>query len=166
MAFKRFRGKTKFMYWPGDTATEVRDGSLVGLSDSGTVVYANNDTTDRILGVARLNDTITDSSDIPVEVPVENAVEWLIDIDSDGGAVDSDVGRYCAVDTVGGGSVLAGDSAAMRLDRSDTVIRQILITKIISSRQVLGVIAKTGFNWMGHGGADTASGALADEDTA
>src|SRR3990167_9521053 len=95
MAFLRHKGKTKIMHFEGDTALQVRDGGLVTLTDSGTVSPVRNDSTDRPIGVARRNDTTTDSSLVPVEVPVENAVEWLVDVDSDGGLVDSDVGRYC-----------------------------------------------------------------------
>jgi len=144
--FVRFRGKTKMMYFKGDTAREVRDGSLVCLSDSATVVPARNDTTDRPIGVARRNDTITDSALVPVEVPVENAVEWLIDVDSDAGAADSDIGRYCAIDTAGGSSVNAGDSCATRVDVSDTTIRQIFITGRQSASKIIGTIARTAWN--------------------
>lgn len=152
--FRRAKGKTKFMYFPGDTARELRDGSLVTLSDSNTIIPCRNDTTDRPIGVARRNDTITDSAMVPVEVPVENAVEWEIDVDSDAGAVDSDIGRFCAIDTTGGASVDAGDSAATRVDISDTTIRQIFITGVISTTKILGTIARTAWN---HGFAsDTA----------
>ena len=130
------------MYFEGDTALQVRDGGLVSLTDSGTVTPVRNDTTDRPIGVCRRNDTTTDSALVPVEVPVEDWVEWTIDVDSDGGAVDSDVGRYCAVDTTGGNSVLAGDSCGMRVDRSDTAVRQIYITGIISATKIIGVIAR------------------------
>ena len=53
MSFIRHRGKTKLMFFKGDTAREVRDGSLVSITDSATVVPADNDSGDRILGVAR-----------------------------------------------------------------------------------------------------------------
>lgn len=143
--FKRLRGKTKIMYFKADTVREVRDGSLVSITDSGTVVPVRNDSTDRVLGVARRNDTLTegDSAFMPVEVPVENAVEWEIDVDSDAGAADSDVGRYCAVDTAGGNSVLAGDSCGMRADVSDTGCPQIFITGVISASKIRGTIAKS-----------------------
>jgi hypothetical protein len=140
--FKRLKGKTKIMYFKGDTALQVRDGGLVALTDSGTVTPLRNDTTDRPVGVCRRNDTTTDSALVPVEVPVEDYVEWLIDVDSDGGAADSDVGRYCAVDTTGGNSVLAGDSCGMRVDINDTTIRTIWITGKNSATQIRGVIAK------------------------
>lgn len=160
MAFILSRGKTKLMHFKKlDTTNQLRDGGLVQLDDSANLEPVRNDSTDRPLGVCRMNVGLTDSTQlsIPVEVPVENAVEWLIDVDSDAGASDSDVGRYCAVDTTGGGSVLAGDSCGMRVDVSDTAIRQILITGRISASRVVGVIAKTAFN----GGvvADTVSGA-------
>lgn len=160
MAFIRFRGKTKLMHFEKlDTTNQLRDGGLVQLDDSANLEPVRNDSTDRPLGVCRLNVGLIDStqSSIPVEVPVENGVEWLIDVDSDGGASDSDVGRYCAVDTTGGGSVLAGDSCGMRVDISDTAIRQIFITGIISSTKIIGVIAKSGFN--GPVVADTVTGA-------
>jgi len=143
MAWKRLKGKTKLMYFKGDTAREVRDGGLVTLSDSATVVPVRNDSTDRPLGIARRNDTTTDSALVPIEVPVEKFVEWEIDVDSDGGAADSDVGRYCAVDTAGGASVLAGDSCGMRADISDTTIRTIFITGVISASKITGVLSRT-----------------------
>ena len=141
------------MYFEGDTAIQVRDGGLVSITDSGTVTPVRYDSTDRPIGVARRNDTTTDSAMVPVEVPVESAVEWLIDVDSDAGALDSDIGRFCAVDTTGGGSVLAGDSAGMRADVSDTAIRQIYITGRVSGTKIIGVIARSAFN---RGQADTA----------
>ena len=140
--FRKFKGKTKTLYFKGDTAKEVRNGSLVGLTDSGTVEPLGNDSLDKPLGVARRNDTVTDSALVPVEVPVENYVEWLIDTDSDGGAADSDVGQLVAVDTVGGASVNAGDSAGMRVDINDVTFPTIFITGRLSGTQVIGVIAK------------------------
>jgi len=142
MAFRRHKGKTKIMYFEGDTAVQVRDGSLVKLSDSGTIVYCRNDSLDKPLGVARRNDTVTDSALVPVEVPVEEYVEWLIDVDSDAGLADSDIGQLVAVDTAGGNNVLAGDSAATRLDISDGTFPTVLITGRVSASQAIGVIAK------------------------
>ena len=144
MAFIRLRGKTKLMYFEGDTAEEVRDGSLVMMTDSGTVVPARNDSTDAILGVARRNDTTTDSALIPVEVPVESAVEWLIDVDSDAGAADSDVGRFVAVDTAGG--TTGGDSVAISVDVSDSAHNSVFITQIVSASKVIGVLANTAWH--------------------
>ncbi len=143
MAFRLYRGKTKTMYFKGDTAREVRDGSLVKLTDSGTVVPVRNDSDDNPIGVARRNDTTTDSALVPVEVPVELAVEWEIDVDSDGGAADSDVGAYVGIDTAGGASVTAGDSCGMRVDISDTAIRAVFVTGVISATKIRGVICNS-----------------------
>jgi hypothetical protein len=127
-------------------ASSLRNGSLVGLTDSGNLTYLANDTTDDVIGVCRVRVTATDTSSwqgapfVPVEVAVENAVEWLVDTDSDGGAVDSDVGRYCSVDTA-----QAGDSESTRVDVSDTLQRTFKITRVVSGTQVIGVITKSGF---------------------
>lgn len=142
MAFKRYRGKTKIMYVEGDTAREVRDGGLVGFSDSGTAIPLRNDSTDKPLGVARRNDTTTDSSMVPVEVPVEEYVEWTFDLDSDAGLADSDIGTSIAIDTTGGNSVLAGDSAGMRADANDVTVPTILVTGRISASKGIGVLIR------------------------
>lgn len=143
------RGKTKIMLFEGDTALQVRDGSLVLLTDSATVGPARNDSSnDRIIGVARRNDTTTDSSLVPVEVPLESAVEWEANTDTVGGAADSDVGRLVTVDTEGG--TTAGDSCSMNIDVSDsstaTIAAPFFITKVISATRVVGVIAHTAWH--------------------
>ena len=145
MAFVRHRGKTKFMYFEGDTAKEVRDGGLVSISDSGTVIRLDNDSTDKTIGVARRNDTIAHDTTlkVPVEVPVELGVEWLIDVDSVGGAADSDIGAIIQVDTLGGGSVNAGDSNGMRVSMQDTFSPSVLVTGVISGTQITGVLVNT-----------------------
>lgn len=130
------------MLFEKDTTEQTRDGGVVTWNlDSGQIIRVGNDSDDKILGVARRNDTVADSTFVPVEVPIENAVEWLIDVDSDGGAADSDVGKLVNVDTTGGNSVLAGDSCGMRVDISDSVAGSVLITKVISTTQVIGVLA-------------------------
>lgn len=147
MSFLRHRGKTKLMYFQKDTTEQTRDGGLVTFNlDSGQVVRVGNDSDDRILGVARRNDTLADSALVPVEVPVENAVEWLIDVDSAGGAVDSDIGAIVEVDTIGGNSVNAGDSAGMRVTLADTAIGCVLITGIVSATRVRGVLVNTAWS--------------------
>ena len=147
MAFIRYRGKTKMMLFEKDTTDQTRDGGIVTYNlDSGQIVRVGNDSDDKIVGVARRNDTVADSTFVPVEVPVESAVEWQIDLDSDGGAADSDVGRYVNIDTTGGASVNAGDSAGMRVDISDSVAGSILVTRVISATRIIGVIANTAWH--------------------
>jgi hypothetical protein len=137
------------MYFKGDTAAEIREGALVMLTDSATVSRVRNDSTnDKIIGVARRSDTTTDSALIPIEVPVESAVEWLIDTDTVGGATDSDVGRFVTVDTEGG--TKAGDSGSVNVDISDsgsaTVATSVFITGIVSATKITGVISHTAFH--------------------
>ena len=145
--FRKISGKTKTMYFKKDTTEQVRDGSLVTFNlDSGQVVRVGNDSDDKIVGVARRNDTLADSTVVPVEVAVESAVEYEVETDSDGGAVDSDVGRLINIDTVGGNSVNAGDSAGMRVDVSDSVAGSFLITRVISTTKVRGVVVNTVFH--------------------
>ena len=133
----------------GDTTHAVRNGGLVQLDDSGNLVDLNNDSSDRPIGVCRQNVAMTDTSSwllapmVQVEVPVETVVEWLVDVDSDAGLVDSDVGRYCSIDTAGGNSVAAGDSCSTRIDRSDTGVRQFFITGVLSTTKARGVIVNT-----------------------
>ena len=146
MALRRVSGKTKTMYFRGDTALEVRKGGAVVLNDSGYIGVPRNDSTDRILGVAMRNDTVTDSSLVPVEVPVELAVEWEADVDSDGGAADSDILQAVSFDTTGGTSVNAGDSAGMRVDISDGTQEQFRITRRISATKVVGVLVNTAWS--------------------
>ena len=160
------RGKTKMMFFKkGDTTHELRDGGLVSIDDSGNLVPPKNDSTDRVVGVCRANVSMTDTAYnpiganstpgfVPVEVPVENYVEWMIDVDSDGGAADSDIGRYCAVDTTGGNSVNTGDSAGTRVDISDTAVRQVYIVGRQSATRIRGVIARLAGN---AAGPDTAA---------
>lgn len=164
MSFIRLKGKTKLMHFrKTDTtaASSLRDGSLVGITDSGNLTYLANDSTDRVIGVCRLRVTATDTSFtgapfVPVEVPVDNAVEWIVDTDSDGGALDSDVGRYCSIDTA-----QASDSESTRVDISDTAQRTFMITRVISGTRVVGSIAKSAFAPLRDAGADTATGAIA-----
>jgi len=161
MAFKRYRGKTKLMYFKKtDTtaASSLKEGSLVGFTDSGNLTYLANDSTDEVIGVCRQTVATADTSSwqnapmVPVEVPVENAVEWLIDTDSDGGAADSDIGRYCAVDTV-----TTSDSESTRVDINDTTQRAVLITGVQSSTKIIGVIVKSVFAPIRQLQGDTAS---------
>lgn len=147
MAFVKHKGKTKFVYYKGDTGQETRDGGVVCISDSGTVVRPENDSTDRVIGVARSNDTVTDSGMVPVEVPVELAVEWLIDVDSDAGAADSDVGAMCTFDTLGGSSVNAGDSQGMRVAIADTAPPRVFITGVVSANQITGTLVNTAWTF-------------------
>lgn len=147
MSFVRYRGKTKIMYFKkGDTTRGLRDGGLVQV-DSGLLhPTVADDSTNRPIGVCRLDVTaITDTSSwpgapmVPVEVPVELGVEWLIDTDSDGGATDTDIGCYVGLDTV------TDSLFATRVDMSDTAVRSVLVTGRQSATKVIGVLCNTAF---------------------
>lgn len=156
--FVRYRGKTKLMYFKKTDTTlnsSLKAGSLVKITDSGNLTYCKNDSSDRIVGVCRQRVLAVDTAFsvtnnwlqapfVPVEVPVENSVEWLIDTDSDGGALDSDIGRYCTIDTAGGNS--NADSEAATVDVNDTSFRNVLITGVVSGTKVIGVLSKLSFN--------------------
>jgi len=141
MAAKRYRGKTKLMHFrKTDTTTQLKDGAFVRLDADGTLGNLLNDTDDRILGVCRQDVAAADSTQlsIPVEVPVEDYVEFEVDLDSDGAASSTDVGRYCAIDTTTDSGL--GD----RVDISDTANRQFLVTAVsdTDTDKVRVVIAK------------------------
>lgn len=130
------------MYFPKDTTEEIRVGSLVSFGDSG-LRPVRNDSLDRIVGVAKRNDTLADSggAGTPVDVPIEAMVEWDVDVDSDAGATG--IVGYISVDTAGGNSVNAGDSNATRVDISDTSAANFFVTKILSTTKVRGIISKS-----------------------
>jgi preprotein translocase subunit Sec63 len=141
MAFKRYRGKTKFIHVPkNDTTSLIVPGAVIRLTDSGAT-YITKDTNDeRLVGIARDNIAVTDTTKkLAVEVPIENGVEWLIDTDSDGGAADTDIGSYCAIDT--GDTVNPGAT----VDINDTAPRLVYITGRKSATQIYGVICKSAF---------------------
>jgi len=95
--------------------------------------------------IAATDSDYTSTTLVPVLVPSDSRAEWEVDVDSDAGAADSDVLQACAFDTTGGGSVLAGDSAGMRIDVSDVTQQAFLITRRISASKVIGVILNNAF---------------------
>ena len=148
MSFVRHRGKTKTMYFrKTDTtlASALTEGSLVAITDSGNLSHVDNDSLERVVGVSRITIAATDTSTwpgapfVPVEVPVENMVEWRIDVDTAGGAVDSDIGTYIAVDTQE-----AGDSNATLVDMDDTAPPRVMVTGVESPTVVYGVLVNLG----------------------
>lgn len=130
MAVKRFRGKTKLMYFrKTDTTTQFKDGSFVRLDADGTIGQLLGDSDDHILGVCRMAIAAIDTAfvgapRVPVEVPVEDYVEWDVDMDSDGTAADSDAGSYVGIDTT------TDSGLSDRIDISDTAIRHFLVVGV------------------------------------
>lgn len=84
MSFVRKRGKTKFMWLPMTTSVAIGAGHLVSFS-SGRLIEATSTTApELIVGVIRHAITsasaeYSTASDVEVEVPVEQNVEWEAD---------------------------------------------------------------------------------------
>ena len=137
MAFRRFRGRTKLMYFPKKTAVAISRGRLLKFDNAGFVTGAVGDTGERLVGISRDSWATTDTGTDPiaVEVPIENAVEWEIDTDSDGGATDTHVGSTRDLDTLGA-----------NVDVSASTQKNILITKRVSSTKVIGILTRLVFN--------------------
>lgn len=94
MAFIRHKGKTKVMYFPRPASQAFTAGALVYFNGSGQVIPADS-TSGAHAGVIRKTVATTDddyaTADVlvPVEVPVERWVEWIVDTSS---AVADDIG--------------------------------------------------------------------------
>ena len=145
MVFRHKAGRTKLMRLlkRATLTAAITKGDLLTHSDTGAAglhAFADDggDTAATsplpIFGVATADvaTTNTTASLISVEVPLENYVEWEIDVDSDGGLVASDVGGLRDVDTLG-----------RNLDRSKTIRRDIKITRLVSSTVAIGVLQNT-----------------------
>ena len=93
MAFIRYRGKTKFMWYGKAASTVFADGALVYFNGSGFIIPADA-TSGAHIGVIRkaiaaTDDDYTSNTLVPVEVPVERWVEWEVLAAS---AVSTDIG--------------------------------------------------------------------------
>ena len=81
MAFKLFKGRTKLVYYDIAGSVAIAEGAIVALS-SGTLIAATSSTTKHV-GIIRKTIATTDvdytsaKKNIPVEVPVEEGVEWM-----------------------------------------------------------------------------------------
>lgn len=134
MAFKRYKGKTKVMYFPVKTSTAFTAGDLVVWGtggDAGLIIPATSATT-KNLGVIKKTIASTDSDYatarlVPVEVPVEKYVEWVADVTS--GLVVGDIGLYVDL------------TDARTVDRAASTVDALLCTGVISSTKGTFVIA-------------------------
>lgn len=139
MAVKRYSGRTKVMYFKKLVSTIMYPESFVRNSGS-FISYCTSDTTDQIVGVSRESwaaaDTTTDLT--PVEVPLEQWVEWQIDVDSDGGLADTDVFGYRDLDTKAGAAL-----CGQYLDASSSTDRVLMVTKRLSATKGVVVLARS-----------------------
>jgi hypothetical protein len=95
--FIRKRGKTKFMWLPVTVSTAISKGALVAFSSGYLIAATSTTAPSTIIGVIRHAITASDADYatarlVEVEVPVENYVEWEVDVTS--GLVAADVGLY------------------------------------------------------------------------
>lgn len=138
MAVKLFSGKTKTMYFPRPASQAFTAGTLVYVNpdDSGTVIPADA-TSGRLVGVIKKTVATTDADYassgvlVPVEVPIEDYVEWLIDTT---GAVAADI--LDEIDL----------TDAATADRSASAKDALLVTRVISATKIAVVILSKATN--------------------
>lgn len=135
---KVYKGKPTIEYFrKTDTTVRFSKGGLVELALSGNLVVLSNDSTDHPLGILMKDLPLSDSDDLVPVALADERVIWEMDLDASGGAADSDVGRYCAIDT--------GDTVNVQntVDIDDTSPPFFLITQVVSSTKVRGILART-----------------------
>lgn len=135
MAFRRYQGKTKFVYLPVTTSTAMTAGDLVEMT-SGLVALADADESGNISGVLRHTIASTDTDYatarlVEVEVPVERHVIWECN-DLTGTFSASDIG------------IEYGISDANTLDQTETTAKHFLVTNFISTSLVRGYLKVNG----------------------
>lgn len=135
MAFIRESGKTKLMYFPKTASTAFDVGDLVYFTGTAGRVSPHPGGAEEVLGVNRKAVASTDSDYasntlIPIEVPIENYVEWEFLTAS---LVVGDVGLYVDISTTDAGTV----------DRSTSADDIVLVTKFISATKGHGILSKT-----------------------
>lgn len=138
MSIKVYAGKPQVRYFKkGDTTLKISNGAAVDLRATGALTNVLNDSDDRVIGVARKTVATADSADmVPVQLASEDVI-WEADVDSDGGAAATDVGRFVALDT--------GDTTnwGASVDISDSGIPHFQITEVVSATKVRGRFART-----------------------
>jgi hypothetical protein len=127
------------MYFKKLISTILYPGCFVRNSGS-FITYCTSDTADQIVGVSRESwaaaDTTTELT--AVEVPLEQWVEWEIDVDSDGGLADTDVFGYRDLDTKAGAAY-----CGMYLDASASTDDVLMVTKRISATKGVVVLTRS-----------------------
>lgn len=95
MAFRKYRGKTKTIWFPRPASQAFTAGDLCYFNGSGQVIPADS-TSGAHIGVIRETVASTDADYatadvlVPIEVPIEKFVEWEVDTSS---AVADDIGN-------------------------------------------------------------------------
>src|SRR3990167_4150950 len=142
MSFKVYKGKPQINYFrKTDTTVRMANGSAVMLGATGRLLLPNNDSDDRVLGVLMGNAFVgADTNGLfPVALASED-VTWEVDVDSDGGAAATDVGRFVAVDTTADTTL---NEIRSQVDVSDSGIPHFYITEVVSATKVRGKFGRT-----------------------
>jgi hypothetical protein len=142
MSFKVYKGKPQINYFrKTDTTVRILNGSAVMLGATGRLLLPNNDSDDRVLGVSKADMPVgADTNAVyPVALASED-VTWEVDVDSDGGAAATDVGRFVALDTT---ADTTGSQIRSQVDVSDSGIPHFYITEVVSASLVRGKFGRT-----------------------
>lgn len=134
MAFRLFKGKTKFIYLPVTESTAMVAGDLVEMTTGKVALADDNDT--MLMGVIRHTIASTDADYasarlVEVEVPVERHVIWEAN-DLSGTFSASDIGGEYGI------------SDQNTLDQTDTTNKVFLVTEFINTSLVRGFLKING----------------------
>lgn len=131
MAFKLHKGKVKTMYFPRPASTAFAKGDLVYFNGSGQVIPADA-TSGMHVGVINRDVVSTDddyaTADVlvPIDVPRERWVEWVVD--ANGTAVADDIGDQIDL------------TDAANANRAASAKDALLVTGFISSSKLIVTI--------------------------
>ncbi len=135
MAFRRYKGKTKFEWIPVTTSTALLKGTLVEFT-SGLIAAADADeTAGGVRGVLVKTIAATDADYastrlVQVEVPVDRHVVW--EADGTGTFVATDIGAEYGI----------SDSATV--DKAETSTVHFLMTQFLSASKIRGYLKING----------------------
>lgn len=132
--FRRYRGKSKFIWLPVTTSTALSAGALVTFTTGLLTAATSSTAAADIIGVIRHAIASTDSDYatarlVEVEVPVEKNVEWVFDTAS---LVAADIGT----------SVDLTDS--LTVNRGASSIKVVQVLKVLSATQGIGKLLLVG----------------------
>lgn len=124
MAFRRIRGKVKFIHLPVTTSQVFAKDSLVEMTSGLVGVADNGEDAVNVLGIIKHAIAATDADyatarTVEVEVPVERFVEYEADVD--GNLATTDIGLEFDVED------------ASTIDHDATTDKVFLVTKYISA---------------------------------
>lgn len=117
--FRRYSGKTKFLWLPVTASTAIKEGAVVCFSSGKLIPMTNTSAASVGVGVIRHAIASTDSDyatarDVEVEVPIEKWVLWEGDVDTGHALVTTDYGTFMDLSTADDGDSV--DASASSYD--------------------------------------------------